>query len=317
MSVSAPDLSPSVADFIERTARRFDAAGLAFGHGTDNAVDEAAWLVFASLGLDHDDAERAYTRRLSPQELEGLQRLVDLRIDERIPVAYLVQEAWFAGLAFYVDERVLIPRSPIAELIRRKFRPWLGAVRRALDLGTGSGCIAIALAHEFPAAEVDAVDVSAEALAVAAINVARHGMQGRVRLLESNFFEKLRGQKEAPRYELIVSNPPYVAASELAALPPEYCREPQLGLAAGLDGLDSVLTILHDAGAFLSDEGILVVEAGMSEQALEARFPAVPFLWLQFDAGGSGVFMLTKQELERHHAAFAAAARERLRSSRP
>jgi ribosomal protein L3 glutamine methyltransferase len=298
----------SVADFIRLTAAAFDAAGLAFGHGTDNAVDEAAWLVFARLGLSHDDAEREYGRRLTPEELADLERLVRVRVDRRVPVAYLVNEAWFAGLAFYVDERVLIPRSPIAELIRRKFRPWLDSVRRALDLGTGSGCIAIAVAREFPRAQVDAVDVSADALAVAAVNVERYGMHERVSLIESNFFEALSERCDPAGYDLIVSNPPYVDAEEMALLAPEYSHEPQLGLAAGDDGLDSVLTILHDSSAFLSEKGILVVEVGMSEQALQTRFPEVPFLWLQFDSGGSGVFLLTKQQLEAHRETFAAAA---------
>lgn len=307
----------TVADFIRQTAERLDAAGLAFGHGTDNAVDEAGWLVFARLGLRHDDAERQYRRRLTPAEREDLGRLVRLRVEQRVPLAYLVNEAWFAGLAFYVDERVLIPRSPIAELIGGKFEPWIGDVHRALDLGTGSGCIAVAVAREFPLAHVDAVDVSADALAVAAINVERYGMRERVTLIESDFFDALRERHEATGYDLIVSNPPYVDAEEMSLLAPEYSHEPRLGLAAGNDGLDSVLTILHDSSAFLSDDGILVVEVGMSEQALQARFPEVPFLWLQFESGGSGVFLLTKEELVRHREAFAAAAKARHLSSRP
>ena len=313
MTSPVPPL-PTVGDFIERTAKRLDAAGVVFGHGTDNAIDEAAWLVFATLKLDHADAEPAYRRLLTSEEMAELEQLTELRIRERIPVAYLVKEAWFAGAPYFVDERVLVPRSPIAELIANGFRPWLRDVQRALDLGTGSGCIAIAVARAFPGARVDAVDISADALEVASVNVERYEIEERVRLIQSDYFANLPQPMATGEagYDLIVSNPPYVDADEMAALPAEFTHEPALGLAAGEDGLDSVLAILHDACAFLSDDGILVVEVGMSEQALQEKFPDVPFLWLDFESGGSGVFLLTRKELASHREKFAAAIRERM-----
>ncbi len=285
----------TVEEFIRHGAQRLAAANVWFGHGTDNAVDEAAELVFFGAGLKHEEASKVYARELSARQREEIQALFDRRIRERVPVAYLTHRMWFAGHEFYVDERVLVPRSPIAELIEAQFEPWIRAerVNRVLDIGTGSGCIAIAAALALPQARVDAADISDDALAVTKINIDRHGVADRVRAVRSDVFDSLQGEK----YDVIVTNPPYVGGEELAELPDEYHREPRLGLYGGNDGLDIVRRILAQASSHLEPHGILITEVGNSEEALVDAFPRVPFTWLEFERGGGGVFLLTADQL--------------------
>jgi ribosomal protein L3 glutamine methyltransferase len=270
-------------------------AGVFFGHGTDNAWDDSAALVLHALGLPHSGGRAIYRRRVGSRDAERADALIRRRIEERIPAVYLTGETWFAGLPFRVDPRVLIPRSPVAELIERRFAPWIDArrVRRILDVGTGSGCIAIACAKALPRARVDAVDISPEALEVAAINVRRHRLGRRVRLIRSDHFSALAGE----RYDIIVANPPYVGRREMSGLPPEYRHEPPLALAAGRDGLDSVRVILRGAGAHLRPRGLLIVEVGNTQAAVRRAFKRLPFLWLEFERGGGGVFLLSAEEV--------------------
>jgi ribosomal protein L3 glutamine methyltransferase len=292
---TAADEPATVEQFIHYGAQLFDDSGLWFGHGSDNSFDEAAELVFYAAGLRHADAAKAYSVDLTAEQRERVFELFERRVRGRVPAAYLTQRMWFAGHEFYVDERVLVPRSPIAELIEARFEPWIAAstVRRILDIGTGSGCIAIASALAMPEASVDATDVSEDALAVAAMNIERHAVQSRVRALRSDVFSALAQQ----RYDVIVSNPPYVGDSEMAGLPDEYRREPASGLHGGPDGLDIVRRILAQAATHLQPNGILVVEVGNSEQALIEAYPTLPFIWLEFERGGGGVFLLTAQQL--------------------
>jgi ribosomal protein L3 glutamine methyltransferase len=291
-----PGGTASVGAAIERCALALRKARVYFGHGTANARDEAAELVFFVAGLKHARGAGDYPRILTPRQSARIDELLHRRIVERIPLAYLTHRAFFAGLELYVDERVLVPRSPIAELVYNRFEPWVRAagVRRILDIGTGSGAIALACATAFPRARVDAGDISAVALQVCRRNVRRLALSGRVRTLQSDYFSRVPKR----RYDIIVSNPPYVGRAEMRTLPPEYRHEPKLGLASGVDGLDAVRAIFADARAHLEDEGILVVEVGNSERELLRAFPRLPFVWPRIAMGGEGVFLLRARDLE-------------------
>ncbi|WP_018862827.1 MULTISPECIES: 50S ribosomal protein L3 N(5)-glutamine methyltransferase [unclassified Thioalkalivibrio] len=283
-------------DFIRFGASQFRAGGLSFGHGTDNAFDEAAWLVLHALHLPLDLPESWWSSNLSEAERTRVIAVLRTRIETRKPAAYLTGEAWFAGLPFFVDEHVLVPRSPLAELIAVGFEPWIEAdsVERVLDLCTGGGCIGIATALALPQAQVDVSDVSEPALAVAARNIERHDVGDRVQVRHSDVFEAL-GPED--RYDLIVSNPPYVDARDMAELPQEYRHEPELGLAAGEDGLDIVRRILAGARRHLTEDGALIVEVGNSQPAVEEAFPDLPLIWLEFESGGHGVFLAYARDL--------------------
>jgi ribosomal protein L3 glutamine methyltransferase len=288
----------TVRDFVLRAEGRFDAAGLYFGHGTDNARDEAVWLVAATLHIPFADLDAQVDRVLTEAEARLVRERVEARITTRKPLAYLLHEAWFAGHRFYVDERVIVPRSLIGEFIQDEFRPWIDpqGVTRILDLCTGSGCIAIAAALAFPEAEVDAADISRDALAVAERNVEHYHLRGRVHLVQSDLFTAFAGRT----YDLILTNPPYVDAGDMARLPAEYRHEPELALASGLSGLDAIIRILAGAPAHLNRGGALIAEVGNSGVALAARFPQVPFVWLTSAAGDESVFLLSAADLAHH-----------------
>lgn len=290
-----PEGLETVEDFVRWGGSLFQKADLVFGHGTDNAFDDAKVLVLFALNLPWSLADQYAKARLTHVERHQVTELFQRRIETRKPSAYLTGEAAFAGLMFYVNEHTLVPRSPIAELIEQGFKPWVEPekVERVLDLCTGSGCIGIAALQNLPNALVDLVDISSQALEVAQRNIERYDLEGVARVVQSDLFSALQGEK----YDLIVSNPPYVDAIEMEALPAEFQAEPALGLAAGEDGLDLVRKILAQASDHLTEDGVLIVEVGVSQYYLEQAYPELPFYWFEFERGGEGVFAINRAEL--------------------
>lgn len=291
----------TIRDWQRYAVTEMNQADVFFGHGAADAWEEANLLLAHVSALSFEELAQVMDCRLTGFEKQSFWQLLQKRIDQRVPAAYLTHQAWFAGLPFYVDERVLVPRSPIAELIIQSFEPWLQQPpQRVLDLCTGSGCIAIACAYAFPEADIDAVDISNDALAVCERNIQQHGLEHQVTPLQSDGFAGI----EHERYDLIVTNPPYVDADDMADLPAEYHHEPELGLAAGHDGLDLVRRILRQAPEHLNEQGVLICEVGNSQVHMEALWPNVPFTWLDFEHGGQGVFLLTREQLTTHHDSF-------------
>lgn len=288
--------SMNIRTYIDQVIEKFSQSGLCYGHGTDNAIDEAVYLVYATLGIDFSEDYRSLERTLQASELKQLNDRVEKRVRLRVPVAYLVGEAWFCGRPFNCDQRALIPRSPIGELIDNSFQPLLKAKpNRILDMCTGGGCIGISCALQFPEAEVDLTDISPACLDLAASNIGRHGTYHRVRTIESDLFDNIQGV-----YDLIVANPPYVSTAEVDSLAPEFQHEPRLGLESAEAGLDIPLTILRQAEEYLSANGVLVMEVGYSASALQERLADVPLLWLEFEHGGDGVMGITSRELRQY-----------------
>jgi len=308
MNTIAPDVITTltrIRDYIRWGASCFAEHQVFLGHGTVTPLDEAAAIVLHTLHQPYDLADAYLDSVLTLDERHAVVELITRRINERKPSAYLTHEAIFCGLPFYVDERVLVPRSPIAELIEQRFDPWISEdqVFNVLDLCTGSACIAIACAYAFPDAQVDAVELSEDAMAVAQINIEKHDMGDQVELYQSDLFNEL----PAKPYDIIVSNPPYVAVSEWEQLPPEFHAEPEMGFTGGDTGLDLVIRILVDAKRYLAEQGILIVEVGSSAETLQDMFPTVPFHWLEFDRGGDGVFLITAEQVKEYHSLFASA----------
>jgi len=287
----------TIRDWLRYAVSRFEASDIFYGHGTDNAYDEAVWLIMSALHLPHDTLNNFLDAKLTSEERVKLAAFIDERISKHIPTAYLLKEAWLQGYKFYVDERVLIPRSFIAELlVNDGLQPWIEfpeLVNSAADICTGSGCLGVLLADAYPDAEIDVIDISPDAIDVCDINIANYGLQDRVTAIESDMFSALQGKQ----YDLIISNPPYVDAPSMAELPAEYRNEPQLALGSGVAGLDHTHTILREAANYLTDNGILVVEIGHNRDALLDAYPDLPFTWLEVSSGDEFVFLLTKSQL--------------------
>lgn len=292
-------------DYIRWAASQFTKSQISFGQGTTTALDEAAALVLHTINQPYNLAEAYLDTTLTMSERQAVVEIINRRIKERIPAAYLTNEAIFAGLSFYVDNRVLVPRSPIAELIEQRFAPWVeeDQIYRILDLCTGSGCIAIACAYAFQEATIDAVDLSSDAMAVAEINLEKHQLFDSVTLYQSDLFANL----PPDLYDIIVSNPPYVCQEEWEQLPKEFHAEPDMGFKGGQTGLDIVIRILIEANTYLAEQGVLVMEVGSSAQTLQATFPDVPFYWLDFARGGDGVFLLTAEQIQLYNELFISA----------
>lgn len=286
----------TIRDWLRYSVSRFEEAGIFFGHGTDNAYDESVWLVMSALHLPLDTLDNFLDARITKDEAKHLAHLIERRVTERVPTAYLLREAWLKGFKFYVDERVIVPRSFIAELLEDGLQPWIEypeMVESAADICTGSGCLGVLLAHAFPNASVDVVDISPDAIAVANINIKNYGLEDQITAVQSDMFGQLKGKT----YDLIISNPPYVDAPSMSTLPQEYRNEPQIALGSGAAGLDHTHTLLKEAKKHLNDDGILVVEIGHNRDALLDAYPDLPFTWLDVESGNEFVFLLTKEQL--------------------
>ncbi|MDP3743359.1 MAG: 50S ribosomal protein L3 N(5)-glutamine methyltransferase [Methylotenera sp.] len=291
----------TIRDWIRFAVSQFEASDIFYGHGTDNAYDEAVWLMMSALHLPMDTLDNFLDARLIEAERTKLANFIEQRITNHTPTAYLLKEAWLQGLKFYVDERVLIPRSFIAELLNNDLSPWIEfpeMIESAADICTGSGCLGVLLSSAFPNAAIDVIDISQDAIDVANINIANYGLEAQITAIKSDMFSALRDEKNGcKKYDVIISNPPYVDAPAMAALPAEYRNEPQLALGSGVAGLDHTHTILREAANYMTDDGILIVEIGHNREALEAAYPNIVFNWLEVSSGNEFVFLLTRNQL--------------------